>query len=122
MEAGFIVVAAHPIKAEMSVAAPKHLAKEPIDLDIILVCRKRDENQQEMTLEDLWVEVLKVSEHQVARLRETGRKLSRNDLLVIVMAQVVRQLSRLAAAATALSRLEREVDTIPAMLDRLAAR
>src|SRR5690606_33350377 len=41
MEAGFAITAAHPIKAEMSVAMPKHQAREPIDLDIIIVCRKR---------------------------------------------------------------------------------
>ena len=41
MEAGFGITAAHPVKAEMSVAMPKLQAKEPIDLDIILVCRKR---------------------------------------------------------------------------------
>src|SRR5262249_42006619 len=33
------VVAAHPIKAEMSVAVPKNQAKEPINLDLIVVCR-----------------------------------------------------------------------------------
>ncbi|MFO3797195.1 MAG: DNA methyltransferase, partial [Anaerolineales bacterium] len=41
MNAGFDVVASHPVKAEMSVAMPKQQAKEPIDLDILLVCRKR---------------------------------------------------------------------------------
>jgi adenine-specific DNA methylase len=41
MVAGFVITAAHPIKAEMSVAMPKRQAKEPIDLDVILVCRKR---------------------------------------------------------------------------------
>ena len=39
--AGFHFVNAHPVKAEMSVATPKFQAKEPIQLDVILVCRKR---------------------------------------------------------------------------------
>ncbi len=39
-DAGFVIVNAHPVKAEMSVATPKFQAKEPIQLDIILVCRK----------------------------------------------------------------------------------
>ena len=39
--AGFIVVNSQPVKAEMSVATPKAQAKEPIQLDIIVVCRKR---------------------------------------------------------------------------------
>ena len=38
--AGFTVVNSQPVKAEMSVAAPKSQAKEPIQLDIIIVCRK----------------------------------------------------------------------------------
>ena len=38
--AGFNVVNSHPVKAEMSVATPKSQAKEPIQLDIIIVCRK----------------------------------------------------------------------------------
>ena len=33
-EAGFDIVAAHPVKAEMSVASPKSAAKEPINLDV----------------------------------------------------------------------------------------
>ena len=38
--AGFTVVNCQPVKAEMSVATPKSQAKEPIQLDIIIVCRK----------------------------------------------------------------------------------
>ena len=40
-ESGLVVTASQPVKSEMSVATPKHQAKEPIDLDIIIVCRKR---------------------------------------------------------------------------------
>jgi putative DNA methylase len=38
--AGFVVSATQPVKAEMSVAAPKHGANEPSTLDTIVVCRK----------------------------------------------------------------------------------
>ena len=34
------MVNSHPVKSEMSVATPKSQAKEPIQLDIIIVCRK----------------------------------------------------------------------------------
>ena len=37
------MTAAQPIKAEMSVAMPKHQDKEPIGLDIIIVCHKRSQ-------------------------------------------------------------------------------
>ena len=40
VKAGFEIVAAHPVKAEMSVAKPKSAARSPINLDAILVCKK----------------------------------------------------------------------------------
>ena len=40
--AGFAVVAAHPVHAELRAARPKSAARDPISLDAILVCRKRD--------------------------------------------------------------------------------
>ena len=40
LAAGFTVVNAQPVKAEMAVATPKSQTKEPIQLDIIIVCRK----------------------------------------------------------------------------------
>jgi len=109
MDSGFAIVAAHPIKAEMSGATPKHLAKEPIDLDIILVCRKnRAIGKDARDKKNLWSDVTKVSEHQVQRLRDSGRKLSRNDIRVIVMAQHIRYLSSGGDVAKAIARLKTE--------------
>lgn len=45
-DAGFSIVNAHPVKAEMSVAAPKSQAKEPIQLDILLVCKKKEQDSR----------------------------------------------------------------------------
>ena len=93
-EAGFTIVAAHPIKAEMSVAMPKHQARDPIDLDIILVCRKREDVQAILqTPEDAWVRAIEVAGMQINRLRQVGRRLSRNDIRIVVMAQIIRFLS-----------------------------
>lgn len=93
MEAGFGITAAQPIKAEMSVAMPKHQAKEPIDLDIILVCRKRSQLKKHTWNGELFSTVTPVVTHQARRLIDSGRRLSRNDVRIIVMAQVLRQLS-----------------------------
>lgn len=41
-DSGFHVVAAYPVYAEMRGASPKSGTKEPISVDIILVCRKSD--------------------------------------------------------------------------------
>ena len=93
LDAGFGIVAAHPVKAEMSVATPKHQAKEPIDLDIVVVCRKRATLRTHQWNGDLWGAVTPTAAAQVFRLRESGRALSRNDVRIIVMGQLLRELS-----------------------------
>lgn len=120
MDAGFAVVAAHPIKAEMSGATPKHQAKEPIDLDIIIVCRKRAHVLAREASADLWEGVMEVAAHQVTRLRDSNRSLSRNDVRIIVMAQLLRELSQVTSSAVALDILEGQAEVIEAAISRLA--
>lgn len=119
MEAGFGISAAFPIKAEMSVAMPKHQAKEPIDLDIVLVCRKRVSLEKHKWNGNLWGTIQHKAATQVHRLTETGRKLSRNDVRVIVMAQLILRLSRSYTLDTALSLLEASECEIEAAIERL---
>jgi adenine-specific DNA methylase len=119
--AGFVVTRAHPVKAEMSVATPKHQAKDPIDLDMILVCRKRptlvgacsagvDELVQEATAE---------AESQIERFRRLGRTLSRNDVRVVLMAQTLVRLSRLPDLGAALGHFDAAQSLAEAVADRL---
>lgn len=119
MDADFAVVAAHPIKAEMSGATPKHQAKEPIDLDIILVCRKRSVIARRASSPDIWLEVEKVASHQVARLRDSGRKLSRNDVRIIVKAQLLCQLSHEGKTAARVAELARHDAAVEDVIHRL---
>lgn len=115
MTAGFIITASQPIKGEMSVATPKQQAKEPINLDIILVCRKRAGQYTEPNLADAEAR----AGAQVRRLIATKRALSRNDIRVVLMGQVLRELSGNAsavAAAEALDAMNRELE---AAIDRL---
>lgn len=94
VKAEFRIVAAHPIKAEMSSAAPKQQAKEPIDLDIILACRKRDTAQLGSPgIDSLLDDAVHEAAGQMARLNGVGRFLSRNDVRVVLMAQVIKRLS-----------------------------
>jgi adenine-specific DNA methylase len=117
MRAGLRITAAHPIKAEMSVAQPKMLAKEPIDLDIILVCRKLAGSKGAWDETGLWSAVEETAALQVKRLVDRGRGLSRNDVRVIVMAQAIRRLSNAPSIPDALRRL---ADGDPAVIiDRL---
>ena len=119
MQAGFGVTAAHPVKAEMSVAMPKHQAKEPIDLDVILICRKQSQLERHEWNRESWRLVTTVAMQQVQRLRSSGRRLSRNDVRVIVMAQFLRRLSRSHRLETALPLLEASGAEIEATITKL---
>ena len=120
MRAGFLITAAHPIKAEMAVAVPKSQAREPIDLDVILVCRKRNMMGELPTSpEGLLIKAASEAKTQIRRLNRIGKRLSRNDVKVILMAQVVRQLSRLSSPSKALPYLEDHEEEIEGHLDHL---
>ena len=93
MASEFGITATHPIKSEMSVATPKRQAREPIDLDIIVVCRKRSQLARRLLNRDSWEAIIPLADHQVRRMRASGRRLSRNDVRIIVMAQLLRHLS-----------------------------
>jgi putative DNA methylase len=121
MGAGFGITAAHPIKAELSLAVPKHQAKDPINFDSILVCRKRSQLTTHRWNGDLLKEVEMIAEDQTRRLRAVGFELSRNDARVIVMAQLLRQVSRLSTLDTALNLLGSEKANTEAMIDRIHA-
>jgi len=96
VESGFVLTISHPVKAEMSVAAPKQQAKEPIDLDIILVCRKRSEWQLKDSIEiDLWNNAKDAAKGRIIRFNKAGRHLSRNDIRVVLMGQIVSRTSQI---------------------------
>jgi putative DNA methylase len=74
--AGFRFVNAHPVKAEMSVATPKFQAKDPIQLDMILVCRKAGASGAKTCGP---AEALDRARAKLCRLAGVGFALSRND-------------------------------------------
>jgi len=95
VRAGFGIVATHPIKAEMSVATPKKQAKEPIDLDIIIVCRKRTSIPSSIPQTTVLIaEASQEAGEQISRFNKAGRTLSRNDVRVILMAHIIKKLSQ----------------------------
>jgi putative DNA methylase len=95
--AGFIISAAHPIKAEMSVGSPKSAAKQPINLDAILVCRKRDVRRHTTaggsSPSRVEVAAAKDSARLKGRFKLIGRELSRGDSFVIEASQLLRHAS-----------------------------
>jgi len=82
--AGLTVVAAHPVKAEMALSVPKQQAKEPINLDLILVCKQEVSVSRERG--NLSVAAITAQAKQmIARYNQIGMKLSRGDVRVILM-------------------------------------
>jgi len=120
VRSGFVIIATHPIKAEMSVAKPKLQAKEPIDLDIIIVCRKRGNILAEIVdSRKLIKNATKEAIEQIARLNTSGRSLSRNDVYVILMAQVIKRLSLQPFLHESLSFLDSSHTSIDRAIDDL---
>jgi len=92
--AGFVVVNSQPVKAEMSVAAPKSQAKEPIQLDILLVCRKNPGDGRPPSRTD----ARESASRKIARLEEAGFRLSANDRRVVLFGQLLTTIRTLADA------------------------
>jgi putative DNA methylase len=83
--AGFSVVNSQPVKSEMSVATPKAAAKEPIQMDIILVCRKAGPTRKHRPA----TKAIASAHAQLARLEAAGFTLSRNDRRVVLIGQLL---------------------------------
>lgn len=118
LDAGFVVVNAHPVKAEMSVGTPKSQAKEPIQLDSVLVCRKSDQGRTVSF--DVAVQSAR---RKIERLESVGTVLSANDRKVVIYGQMLTALNSLDSMAAAsraveheLSRLDRDASPQLALL------
>jgi len=83
--AGFEVVSAHPVHAELRAASPKSAAKNPISLDAILVCRKH-RTTRPLRGRD---EMLRAIELIVERFVSQGLFISAGDRFVIAAAQML---------------------------------
>jgi putative DNA methylase len=84
--AGFAVVNSQPVKAEMSVATPKSQAKEPIQLDIIVVCRRAGALEP---ARPTVAQALESARTKLGRLRAAGFALSRNDRKIVILGQLL---------------------------------
>ena len=80
----------------MSVATPKHQAKHPINFDVIIVCRKHPDDSLISRTMPTFEKAFAIADSQVFRLKADGWKLSRNEIGVIVMGQVICDISKLA--------------------------
>ncbi|NOS70407.1 MAG: adenine-specific DNA methylase [Verrucomicrobia bacterium] len=86
--AGFSLVNCHPVKSEMSVAAPKSQTKEPIQLDVVLVCRKQIADiRKRSDTKNAFQRAVERATSKASRLKECGLALSVNDRRVILISQ-----------------------------------
>lgn len=88
--AGFAVVAAHPVHAELRAASPKTAAKDPISLDAILVCKRRTPASAP---EIDQCAIINRSIALTSKLLGAGMSISSADRFVIVASQTLVALS-----------------------------
>jgi putative DNA methylase len=122
--AGFVVTNSQPLKSEMSVATPKSQAKEPIQLDIVLVCCKAGtaEDREPVSPRN----ALASARAKLGRLQAAGFKLSRNDRKIVLFGQMLATLRDGAASRTIVERVEDEFALLeeslgPASASRMSA-
>jgi adenine-specific DNA methylase len=115
VRAGFRVVQVHPVKSEMSVASPKHQSREPIDYDMVFVCRKVDQcEQRKVSVENVVEIALRRASAQISRLVKRGCRVGRGDVRALLQAQVVAELSNWSFSpeiAEAFDRASRSIET-----------
>jgi putative DNA methylase len=101
-DADFSVVNGHPVKAEMSAAAPKSQAKEPIQLDVILVCKKKQyDSRIPMDAKTGFDEVVDRATRKLKRLSSVGIKLSKNDRKITLISQFISTIGPVSSAGKA---------------------
>jgi len=84
--AGFSVVAAHPVHAELRASSPKAAAKDPISLDAILVCRKRSTGTKPIYTQQA---VIDRTDFLAEKLRAAELTISAGDYFVIAASQAL---------------------------------
>ena len=90
-DAGFSISQVIPLKAEMAVSVPIMSAKEPINYDLVFICRKKDAYDQcslfDNSLDDY--------ERMVQRIQHTGLKFSKGDKWILLYGITLKHLSKL---------------------------
>lgn len=105
-DAGFSVVNAHPVKSEMSVAAPKTQAKEPIQLDVILICKKKEKDGRALARPSAAAdEATKRALSKLSRLAGVGLVLSLNDKRIALISQFIAALGPVESSDAAIEAL-----------------
>ncbi|MDM8541951.1 hypothetical protein QUF90_12760 [Desulfococcaceae bacterium HSG9] len=94
---GFSCIQSYPVKAEMSVSMSIRQAKSPINLDLILVCKKEISNQcsPKDNNDKIYQIATEKAESQISELTSAGIKISVSDSKVAFMGRFLCELSKI---------------------------
>ena len=87
--AGLGVVATHPVLAEMASASPKRRTRDPIQLDLVVVCRHVGTTAAASNVPPSFGDLRQRAMRSARRQLRSGLRLSRGDLRVILMGEVL---------------------------------
>jgi putative DNA methylase len=119
-DSNFSIINAHPVKAEMSVAAPKSQAKDPIQLDVILVCKKSVQDFRVIPPPtQAFEEALKRTRQKLDRLISNGLALSPNDRRITLISQFLTAIGPISPASKVIHYLESHRSDIETAISQL---
>lgn len=97
--------------SEMSVAIPKSQANEPIQLDIIIVCRINLANI--VSTQDSAIQVIDKAKHKISYIEELDLSLSDNDRKVILYGQLLTSIKSIEDIDRMAEQVEQAISNIP---------
>jgi len=117
---GFSCIQSYPVKAEMSVSMPIQQAKSPINLDLILVCKKEIYNQcSPKNNDDIYHISTEKAKSQISELTSAGLKISFGDSKVAFMGRFLCELSKIGNSETELKMLHEIEDDVDNYISEL---
>ncbi|KOX91594.1 adenine-specific DNA methylase [Haloarcula rubripromontorii] len=84
LDAGFYVTALYPIRGEMRGSTHIH-DKANIEYDMIVVCRDRDDDPEEVSWRSLEDDIYFRASEEISRLEESGSRLTQGDVFAVTM-------------------------------------
>jgi len=95
-KAGFQITHTHPIKAEMAVSVPIKQAKEPVNFDLIISCRKFQDSRSQIDHDSIsLLACVGEVKSMVNKLSQASVKVSLGDVKVILMGSILARLSEI---------------------------
>lgn len=99
--ARFSVMTSYPVHAEMKVASPKTSAKEPISLDMILVCKKQEQAVSSISEDDME----KALSRKIKQVENGGSPISKSDRFNIRASLLLATASRMSLSCEGFEKL-----------------